>query len=102
MRSSGILKFNERSWIIDNSKELQGLTGGASGKEPICQFRRHKTCEFKPWVGKIPWKRKWQPTPVFLPGESHGQSNLAGYGPWGNKESDMTEATQNARTPIAF
>ena len=47
--------------------------GGASGKEPSCQFRRHKRRGFDPWVGKIPWKRAWQPTPVFLPGESCGQ-----------------------------
>ena len=40
---------------------------------------------------KIPWRRKWQPTPVFLPGEFHGQRSLAGYSPWGRKESDMTE-----------
>ena len=46
---------------------------------------------FAPWVGKIPWRRKWQPTPVFLPGESHGQRSLAGYSPWGHKESDTTE-----------
>ena len=45
---------------------------------------------FDPWVRKIPWRRKWQPTPVFLPGKSHGQRSLAGYGPWGHKESDMT------------
>ena len=43
------------------------------------------------WVGKIPWRRKWQPTPVFLPGESHGQRSLVGYSPWGGKELDMTE-----------
>ena len=43
------------------------------------------------WVGKIPWRRKWQPTPVFLPGESHGQRSLANYNPRGCKESDMTE-----------
>ena len=49
------------------------------GKEPACQFRRHKTCGFDPWVGKIPWRRAWQLTPVFLPGESHGQSSLADY-----------------------
>ena len=42
-------------------------------------------------VGKIPWSRKWQPTPVFLPGKSHGQRSLAGYNPWGQKESDTTE-----------
>ena len=46
---------------------------------------------FVPWVGKIPWRREWQPTPVFLPGESHGQINLADYSPWGHKESDITE-----------
>ena len=49
--------------------------------------------QFDPWVRKIPWKRKWQPTPVFLPGQSHGQRILEGYGPYGGKESDMTEAT---------
>ena len=46
---------------------------------------------FDPWVGKIPWRRKWQPNPVFLPGKSHGQRSLVGYSPWGHKESDMTE-----------
>ena len=46
---------------------------------------------FNPWVGKISCKRKWQPTPVFFPGKSHGQRSLIGYSPWGRKESDMTE-----------
>ena len=46
---------------------------------------------FDPWVGKIPWKRIWQPTPVFLPGESHGQRGLEGYSPWDGKELDMAE-----------
>ena len=49
--------------------------------------------EFDPWVGKISWRRAWQPTPVFLPGKSHGQKNLAGCHPWGHKESDTTEVT---------
>ena len=44
-----------------------------------------------PWVGNIPWRWKWQPTPVFLPRESHGQSSMVGYNPWGCKESDTTE-----------
>ena len=48
---------------------------------------------FNPWVGRIPWRRAWQPTPVFLPGESHGQRSLAGYRPWGGKELDTTETT---------
>ena len=50
------------------------------------------------WVGKIPWRREWQPTPVFLPGELHGQRNLVGYSPWGRKESDMTERLTHTHT----
>ena len=73
-----------------------GIPGGASGKEPACQCRRLKRQWFNPWVGKIPWRREWQPTPVFLPGKSHGQRSLAGYSPWGHKELDMTEETQHA------
>ena len=46
---------------------------------------------FYPWVGKLPWRRKWQLTPVFLPGRSHEQRSLAGYSPWGCKDSDTTE-----------
>ena len=67
--------------------------GGTSGKESTCQRRKHKRGGFNPWVGKIPWRRKWQPTPVFLPEESHGQRSLAGLQSTGHKESDMTKAT---------
>ena len=70
-----------------------GFPGGASGNEPTCQSRRHKRHRFDPWVGKIPWRRKGQPTPVLLPGKSHGQKNLVVYNPWDHKESDATEAT---------
>ena len=63
------------------------------GKESTCHYRRCKRCGFHPWVGKIPWRRKWQPTPVFLPGESHGQSGWADYSPQHCKESDTTEHT---------
>ena len=59
----------------------KGFPGGASGKEPTCHCRRHKRCGFDPWVGKIPWRREWQPTPIFLPGESHRQRSLVGYSP---------------------
>ena len=52
-----------------------------------------KRFRFNPWVGKIPWRRAWQPTPVFLPGEVHGHRNLGVYSPWGCKESDTTEVT---------
>ena len=59
--------------------------------EPSCQGRRCKRCRFNPWVGKIPWRKEWQPTPVFLPGESHGWRSLEGYSPRGHQESDTTE-----------
>ena len=49
---------------------------------------------FDPWVGKIPWRRKWQSIPGLLPGKSHGQRSLVGYSPWGRKESDTTERLQ--------
>ena len=52
-----------------------------------------ETPGFDPWVRKIPWRKEWQPTPVFLPRKSHGQRNLAGFSPWGCKDSDATEAT---------
>ena len=66
---------------------------GTGGKAPPYQCRRHKRCCFIPWVRKIPWRRAWQPTPVFLPRESHGQRSLAGYSPQSRKGSDMTEYT---------
>ena len=65
-----------------------------SGKESTCQCRRCRRLRFSPWVGKIPWSRKCQHTPVFLPGESHGQSSLEGYSPWGCKELGRTACTQ--------
>ena len=53
--------------------------------------RRCRRCGFDPWVGKIPWRRPWQPIPVFVPGESHGQKSLVDYSPLGLKELNMTE-----------
>jgi len=58
-----------------------GFPSGASGREPARQRRGYKRLKFDPWVGKIPWRRKWQPTPVVLPEEYHGQRSLAGYSP---------------------
>ena len=55
-----------------------GFPGSVSGKEPACQCRRCKRHMFNPWVRKIPSRRAWQPTPVFLPRESHGQRSLVG------------------------
>ena len=62
-----------------------------SGKESACQCRR---CRFDPWIGRIPWRKKWQPTPVFLPGKSQGQRRLAGYSPWGLKRVRHNWATK--------
>ena len=70
-----------------------GIPRWCSGKESACQYRR---CGFHPWVGKIPWRRAWQPAPVFFPGESHGQRSLVGYSPWGHTESDPTEVTEHS------
>ena len=63
-----------------------GLPDGTSGKKkkkkpPVCQCRRHKRCSFDMWVKTIPWMRAWQPTPEFLPRESHGQRSPSGYSP---------------------
>ena len=58
----------------------QGFPGGSVVKNMACQWRRYR---FNSWMGMILWRRKWQPTLVFLPGKSHGQRSLAGYSPWG-------------------
>jgi len=63
------------------------------GKRICLQCRSLSRLWFNPWVRKIPWRRGWQPTLVFLPRESHGQRSLAGYSPWGQKESATTEVT---------
>ena len=76
---------------VSVSVREKGFPGVTSGKKSACQCRKCKRCRFNPQDGKMPWKRKWQPTPVFLPGESHGQRSLAGYSPWGRKKSDRTE-----------
>ena len=74
-----------------------GFPWWLSGKESNCQCRR---CGFSPWVGKIPWRRKGQPTPVFLPGKSHGQGSLSGYSPWGCKRVRGDLATEQQQQRI--
>ena len=71
-----------------------GLPRCLNGKESACQCRRHK---FDPWIGKIPWRKKWQPISVFLPGKFYGQRNLAVYSSWGHKGLGMTEC---AHSPV--
>ena len=67
-------------------------------KNPPANARDAKRHRFDFWVGKIPWRRKWQPAPIFLPGKFHGRRSLVGYSPWGRKESDTIEHT----TRVAF
>ena len=64
-----------------------GFPGGSEGKAST----QNAGNKFDPWVGKIPWRRKWQPTPVLLPGKSHGWRSPVGYSSWGRKELNMTE-----------
>ena len=69
-----------------------GLPRWCSGGESACRCRR--CLRFDPWVRKISWRRKWQPTPGFLPEKSQRQKSLEGYSPWGLKESDTTKHTR--------
>ena len=70
---------------------MGGFSSGTVVKKSACQYRRHKKSGFNPWVRKIPWNRKWQSAPGFLPGKFHEQRSLVNYIPQGCKESDMTE-----------
>ena len=77
--------------MVTRGQHLWGFPGGACGNEFTSQCRRHRRCRFYPWVGKIPWTKKWQPTPVFLPGEFHGQRSLVDYVCGATKELGTTE-----------
>ena len=71
-----------------------------SCKESTNQCRRHKRCQLDPWVEKIPWSRKWQPTLVFLHGKSHRQRSLAGYSSWGSQRARHDGATEHTHTQM--
>ena len=71
-----------------------------SGKESTCQCRRYRRRRFYTCVGKISWRRKLQPTPVFLPGQSHGQRGLASYSLWGHQEPDTQLSTNAGQTSL--
>ena len=78
-------EYNQSGWLI--------------GKESTWEGRR---CCLNPWVRRIPWKRTWQSTPVFLPEKVHGPKNLVDYSPWGHKESDTTETVHKHRSMRVF
>ena len=75
--------------------DMLGFPGGSVVKN----LPAMRKTQVRSWVGKIPWRRKWQPTLVFLPGKSHGQ-RLVGYNPWGRKELDTTELSTAAAPSI--
>ena len=85
---------------MNTCRQVRGILWWLSSKEFACSARGAGDAGPVPWVGKIPWRRKWQPTPVFLPGESHGQRSLEGYGPWGRKELNTTKATEHVHTGL--
>ena len=85
----GLGFLNSNTFLSLNSHV--GLPKCLSGEESACQCKRCRKHGFSPWIRKIPWSRKWQPTPVLLPEKFHGQRSLVGYSSWGGKESDMTQ-----------
>ena len=104
LESSAVLLVNSWSGQIIHfyTFPLYGaeFPGDAIGKGPTCRLRRHKRCAFDPWVWKI-WRRKWQPAPVFLPGESPRQRSLPEtYSPQGHKDLDTTEAKHSSSSPF--
>ena len=82
----GIFQARKLEWVV-----ISFSRGSSRPRDQTKVFLQCRKPRFDPLVRKIPWRRKWQPTPVFLPGESHGQRSLVGYSPWGRKESDTTE-----------
>ena len=88
-----------QSFIFSSAVLILGFPCWLNGKESACQFRR---CRFNTWVRKIPWRRKWQPTLVFLPGKPHWQRCLVGYSPWGHKESETTSRLNNNNSNVGM
>ena len=84
-------RFSRERECLSSFAGFLGFPGSTVIKESTCQCRRCKRLGFDTWVGKIPWGRKWQSTPVFSPGKSHGQRSPVGYSSWGHKELDTTE-----------
>ena len=98
----GIQHYKSASFTSPPCFNHEGLPRRCSGKESACQCRRPKKCGFDSWVRKIPWTRKWQPTPAFLPGKFHGQRSLAGYSSWGRKELNNDWANTQQHTLLTM
>ena len=89
--------FIHSSVFIEYLSPSWGFPRHLSGKESACQSRR---CGFDPWVRKIPWRRKWQPTPVLVPGKPHAQRSLVGYSPWDHKRARHNWVTKQYLLPF--
>ena len=87
-RAGRVWKNGEKQYVLHSIAIWSGLPWWLRWSRICLQFKRPR---FDPWFGKIPWRKKWQPTLVFLPREFHGQRSLVGYSPWGGKEMDTTE-----------
>ena len=94
-----VVAFSPEGFFVGCIQE-GGLPWWLSNKESTCQCRRHR---FDPRAGEIPWSRKWQPTPIYLPGKSHGQRSLAGYSPQGCKNlgHNLVTKQQAGRRQVA-
>ena len=97
MCSQNMQPWPQANWgHLNRDQPRFGLPGSFSGKESACQCKRPG---FDPWVRKIPWRRKWQPTPVLLPGKSRGQRSLVDYISWGRERVEHDLATKQ-QTPF--
>ena len=91
--------FSFMQCILSGSYNILGLPWWHRGTESTCQFRR---CKFNPFFKKIPWRRKWQPTAVFLSGKPHVQRSLVGYSPWNHKRVRQDLATKQQLSPYTY
>ena len=91
---------SQNNFIAGFREDYRDFPGGASGKECACQCKRPKKCGFNPWVGKILWRKAWQPTPVFSLRKSHGERSRVDYSPLGRKKSNTTEWLSTAQEYI--
>ena len=96
------LRLSSTDLYVAFSYYSSGLCNWLSGKESTGQCRRLRRHAFYPWVRKIPWRRKWQTIPVFLPGKFHGQRSLAAYSTWSHIELDTTERAHYYCTTVFF
>ena len=87
-----VIEIKALSWWLSGSVIWTCFSLVAQIVEICLQCRRPG---FDPWLRKIPWRREWQPIPVFLSGKSHGYRSLAGYSPWGHEDLDMTQGLNN-------